>query len=153
MKSELNRLTSLPAGSLPPQFRVDTGCGQLECEIVDVNPLACSIQSLVYTTKQLADASPETLRKICDNLAYKLSYLLEPIRAVEFDANACTVQMRSNPPQRDGDGTSYYELLVSRGGHVQLCRYNKPKGSERRIIPATFTTEVFLRLAVDLTNW
>ena len=50
---------------------------------------------------------------------------MEPIRPIELDADACVVQLRSNPPQQDDDGRSYYELLVRRGGEIALARYRK----------------------------
>ena len=40
--------------------------------------------------------------------------------------------MRSNPPQKDDDGRSYYELLVRRGGEIALVRYRKENGTARQ---------------------
>jgi hypothetical protein len=57
--------------------------------------------------------------------------------------------MRSNPPQRDEDGRSYYELLVRRGGEIALARYRKENGAARRPVAAHLTREVLLRLAAD----
>ncbi len=70
---------------------------------------------------------------------------------MEVDAEQCIVQLRSNPPQKDDDGTSYYELLVARGGRLSLCRWLKERGQPRRIIPAQVTREVFLRLIADFS--
>ena len=50
---------------------------------------------------------------------------MEPICPIEIDADACVVQLRSNPPHRDDDGRSYYELMVRRGGEIALSRYRK----------------------------
>ena len=69
------------------------------------------------------------------------------------------MQLRSNPPQRDDDGRSYYELLVRRGGEITLTRYRKENGDARRPIAANVTREVLLRLvgdfsrSVGLTRW
>ena len=63
--------------------------------------------------------------------------------------HACVVQLRSNPPQRDDDGRSYYELLVRRGGEIALARYRKENGNARQQIAATVTREVLLRLVGD----
>ena len=54
-----------------------------------------------------------------------------------------------NPPQQDDDGTSYYELLVRRGGQLALCRYQKQPLSIRQTIPALVTGEILLRLVDD----
>jgi hypothetical protein len=59
------------------------------------------------------------------------------------------VQLRSNPPQRDDDGRSYYELIVARGGHIALKRYRKGNGNARQPITATVTREVLMRLVGD----
>ena len=82
-------------------------------------------------------------------LSARLTYLMEPIRPIEIDADACVAQLRSSPPQRDDDGRSYYELTVRRGGEIALCRYRKEPGTVRQQIPATVTREVLLRLADD----
>ncbi len=74
---------------------------------------------------------------------------MEPICPIEIDADACVVQLRSNPPQRDDDGRSYYELLVRRGGEIALTRYRKENGGARRPISANVTREVLLRLVGD----
>ena len=74
---------------------------------------------------------------------------MEPIARSRSTPQACIVQLRSNPPQRDDDGRSYYELLVRRGGEIALARYRKENGNARQPIPATVTREVLLRLVGD----
>ena len=56
--------------------------------------------------------------------------------------------MRSNPPQKDDDGTRYYELVVARG-ELSLCRYARPSGQSPTVVAAHVTREVFERLAED----
>ena len=65
-------------------------------------------------------ADPRDLERIGKSLSERLTYLMEPISPIEIDADACVVQLRSNPPQRDDDGRSYYELIVRRGGEIAL---------------------------------
>ena len=59
--------------------------------------------------------------------------------------------MRSNPPKKDEQGTSYYELLVRREG-LSLCRWNKQTGDVRVQLPANVTREVLLRLIGDFSQ-
>jgi hypothetical protein len=99
----------------------------------------------------LSEATIEQIRNISDKLSARLNYLLEPITAVEADAEQCVVQMRSNPPQREEQRTSYYELLVRRGGELSLCRWTKDPGDSRQPLPAHVTREVFLRLVGDFS--
>jgi hypothetical protein len=59
------------------------------------------------------------------------------------------VQLRSNPPSKDGDTTAYYELLVEHTGTLSLCRYSRQQKSQRTPVSAEVTREVLLRLVDD----
>jgi hypothetical protein len=121
----------------------------LTCDIIERNPLAVSLNQLRLETAELASADGPKLERVGKALAAKLTYLMEPISPIEFDANGCIVQLRSNPPQRDDDGRSYYELLVRRGGEITLARYRKENEGARAPVAATLTREVLVRLVSD----
>lgn len=121
----------------------------LACDIAERNPLAVSLNQLRLTTTELASADTLKLERIGKALAARLTYLMEPICPIEIDAESWTVQLRSNPPHRDDDGRSYYELLVRRGGEIALTRYRKENCGARFPMPATVTREVLLRLVDD----
>lgn len=122
---------------------------KLICEVAEQNSLAVSFNQLRLETSELASAGVADLERISTSLAGRLTYLMEPISPIEIDAAACIVQLRSNPPQQDDDGRSYYELVVRRGGEIALCRYRKESGIARQPIPATVTREVLLRMVGD----
>jgi hypothetical protein len=122
---------------------------QLTCDVVERDSLAVSFNQLRLTTPELASADAPKLESIGKALAARLTYLMEPIAPIEIDAAACVVQLRSNPPQRDDDGRSYYELMVRRGGDIALTRYRKENGGPRQQVLATVTREVLLRLVDD----
>src|SRR5215467_321283 len=124
---------------------------RLSAELVALDTLALSFDHFTLTSSPLAAASLDQLKKVADNLSKRLTYLLEPISPIEVDADQCVVQLRSNPPQRDDNGTRYYELLVRRGGELSLRRYQKLPDGIRGMIPAHVTREVFLRLADDFS--
>jgi hypothetical protein len=128
---------------------VDDGPRRLECRLLALDTLGCAFTRLALRADALAAMSSDELRETAEKLAARLTYLLEPISPIETDAHGCVVQMRSNPPHKDADRTSYYELLVSRSGELSLCRYTRPVGSERQLIPAEVTREVLCRLADD----
>ena len=128
---------------------IDDADRRLTCDIVDHNPLAVSFEGLRLATAHLASAGAAELERIGKELAHRLTYLMEPIAPIEVDAAGCVVQLRSNPPQRDDDGRSYYEITVRRGGEIALARYRKEAGTARRQIAATVTREVLLRLVGD----
>jgi hypothetical protein len=142
---ELKKLGSGGAAVLS----VDSQRRTLTCELVQRNPLAVSFDLLRLATTELSSAGPADLERIGKALAERLTYLMEPIAPIEIDAAACTVQLRSNPPQRDDDGRSYYELIIRRGGEITLMRFHKEDGSVRQQVPATVTREVLLRLIGD----
>jgi hypothetical protein len=152
VQNELARLST--AGNFasgPERLAADVAQGRIECELVALDALACRFERLSLLTDKLASASVDDLKKLGAALSKRLNYLLEPIGTIEVDGESCTVQLRSNPPQKDDDGASYYELLVKRG-EIRLVRYNKPRGEARRAVPATVTREVFLRLAADFCS-
>jgi hypothetical protein len=141
-------LTKLGSGAAAT-ITVEDSPRLLTCDIVERNVLAVSFTKLGLATSELASAAPADLERIGKSLSERLTYLMEPIAPIEIDAHGCVVQLRSNPPQRDDDGRSYYELLVRRGGEIALARYRKENGNARRQISATVTREVLLRLVGD----
>lgn len=145
---ELTNLGNGAAASLS----IDESPRQLMCDIAERNSLAVSFHELRLSTPELATALPDRLSRIGQALSARLTYLMEPIAPIELDADACIVQLRSNPPQRDDDGRSYYELIVARGGHVALKRYRKDNGNVRQPVAATVTREVLLRLVEDFST-
>jgi hypothetical protein len=147
IEQELNRLGS----GGPAVVAVTDGPRNLTCDVVERNSLAVVFKLLRLATTELASATAVDLERISSDLATKLTYLMEPIRPIELDVDACVVQMRSNPPQQDDDGRSYYELIVRRGGEIALARYRKEPGTPRQQISATVTREVLLRLAGDFS--
>jgi hypothetical protein len=145
-------LANLTAGAAFPQVLSAEHEGQrLVCELVAVESLACAFTHLSLSSDVLADASPKRLKDLGELLSQRLSYLLEPISPIEVDAEQCVVQLRSNPPQQGDGASSYYELLVRRGGEISLRRYTKQKGQPREISPAHVTREVLLRLVSDFS--
>jgi hypothetical protein len=127
-----------------------TSCSRrLTCDLVERNSLAVAFQVLRVATPELAAATSASLERIAKNLSERLTYLMEPIRPIEIDADACIAQLRSSPPQRDDDGRSYYELTVRRGGEIALSRFRKEAGTPRQQIAANVTREVLLRLVDD----
>jgi hypothetical protein len=124
---------------------------QLHCELTALDILACAFVKFELQSAVLATAEIDRLKAVAETLSKRLTYLLEPISPVEVDSGQCVVQLRSNPPQRDDKGASYYELLVQRGGRLSLCRWVKELGISRRAVPAQVTREVFLRLVADFS--
>lgn len=144
--AELNRLVILGGKG---RLEVQAGTSQCSAEILRCDTIGCLVDELVYETPALANTTIDELKRLCGELSSKLTYLLEPIGMTETDADSATVQMRSSPPHKDEDGTSYYELLIRKGGAITLRRYLARKGQLRERIPAELTRQVLVRLADD----
>jgi hypothetical protein len=146
IQRELKRIQAVSGKGL---LQVDVEGGRIEADLLAVDAIGCSIQTLGYSTDKLAEATLDDLRSISETLTGRLTYLLEPIGLVEADSDRAAIQLRSSPPQKGEDSTSYYELMVRRGGDVSLSRYEKRPGLMRHIVPANITREVLQRLAED----
>ena len=131
------------------QLEVTAGQERLQCELTALDTLACTFDRFELQSDRLAGATMAKLKTLAADLSKRLTYLLEAISPIEFDHEECHVQMRSNPPRKGEDGSSYYELTVRRGGALALCRYRKASGQPREIIPAQVTREVFMHLISD----
>ncbi len=116
LKEQLHQaLIAMPQFSSGEQsIDVSESGQQLSCQLTALDSLACSFTRLALRADGLSNRSTDDLKRIAEQLSAKLTYLLEPISPIETDSEGCVVQMRSNPPQKDADRTSYYELLVAR---------------------------------------
>lgn len=137
-----------PAGR-SERLKVADDRRELDASLTAIDRLACAFDEFRVTIAPLAGAEIGQLKERAGRLAAKLNYLLEPIGLIEVDAERCFVQMRSIPPQKDDDRTTYYELLAERGGVFSLRRYAVLPGTPRTVVSAEVTREVFLRLAED----
>ena len=133
----------------PATIEADGPSGRFEADLDQVERLGYSFVRFQFRTDQLAGASRDRLQKIGEDLSKRLSYLMEPISPLEFDQDGFTLQLRSDPPAKDDDGATYYEILARRGGMLSLERYRKAPGQLRQVVSAHVTREVFLRLVVD----
>lgn len=152
VEHELNLLES--ADSWPIEgvtLQVATPTGYFEATLKTVDSIACETLQLGFTTTRLEFASVDALKVLSSDLAARLIYLLEPIAPIEVDENGATVQLRSNPPLKNKEDTSYFELLIRRSG-IQFNRFQKFSQETRRIVPAQLTREVVARLAKDFSS-
>ncbi|HEY2841203.1 MAG TPA: hypothetical protein VGJ26_18750 [Pirellulales bacterium] len=140
---------ALQRATAPEKLDVSEGRQRLTSELAAVDSLAVGFTTFTLATDSLSGATTDELKRLGEKLSARLTYLLEPISAIEIDREGCVLQMRSNPPQRDDDQTTYYELVLRRGGEMRLSRYSKAPGDARQKTIATVTREVFLRLVAD----
>jgi len=76
-------------------------------------------------------------------VARRLSFLEEPLAVWELDGGERMAQLRSSPPQREGDAVTYWEVTLWAGDEpgARAARYHwSPGMAEREVLayPATF---------------
>jgi len=151
LDNELNTLARRGVSSVGECVTADSPVGRLECDVLSVDAIGCAFREFALRSDELAKHSIDQLKELSEKLSQQINYLLEPISPIEIDSEGATVQMRSNPPQKDDDGTNYYELLVRRDG-LTLCRYSRASAQSRHVVPANVTREVLQRLAGDFVD-
>ena len=137
-------------GMAPWSVEAEAGDISVQAELTAVERLACAMTKFEVRNRRWANASWDQVRTISERLAQRLIYLREPVRPIEADGETRIVQMRSNPPRKADDATSYYELQVRGGGVISLCRFEKTSGEPRRAIPIEITREVLRQLVDDV---
>jgi hypothetical protein len=153
LQQQLGRLENAGGAFQSPELiQIDGEDFRLTCEVTGVGSLGCAVNHLTVQSEQLAGKPIEDLKVRAEHLAAKLTYLLEPIAPIEIDSDGCAVQLRSDPPHREGDERTYYELLVLRSGELSLRRFRAEHHRPREPITAHFTREVLGRLADDLVG-
>jgi hypothetical protein len=87
-----------------------------------------------------------------ERVASRVTGLLEPLRALEVDADQGVGLLRSVTPGRWGAGLFYYEILLEAGA-ASVRRYQAPGPGQarRRQVLFTLTHEPLAQLVRDLT--
>jgi hypothetical protein len=83
-------------------------------------------------------------------LTQGLSFLEEPLAVWELDAGEGYAQLRSNPPQRDGETITYWEVALSCAEQpsLRVARYQwRPDMLEREVLPYPATFSMMGRMA------
>jgi hypothetical protein len=150
---ELARLQGL-SGSTPATLTLSAPGGiALHIDFLAVDSIGCSFLQMVIDVPAMNGAPFTALKDWADALSRRITYLLEGIGPLEYDALAGEVLIRSMPPDQLPDGTQFYEILLQShsGGRFALRRYASVKGQPGRSqAPITTTRELLLKLADDL---
>lgn len=124
-------------------------------ELLAVDSQGCLVREVQAHAPKLAGAGFDVLQEWADTLSRRISYLLETLGILEVDEDQGEVLIRSNPPERQGSTTSYYEVLLSHAGpgRFVLRRYESQRGIPGRTAKdMQLTHEVLGRLARDLAE-
>jgi hypothetical protein len=126
---------------------------ELSADFTAVDTLGCACRELRAAATSLNDAGFAAAAAWGEALSQRVTYLLERIGPLELDSAAQTVLVRSVPPTRLADKTSYYEIQIQAPGRLSLRRYERAPGTEsRRQVDIHLTHEVLQRLACDIVE-
>ena len=135
---------------------VSDGSGvALSVDVLSVETLGVSCEEIRLDIPSLGTATLDVLKKWGDGLCKRVTYLLENLGPLEYDASSSEVLIRSAPPDQSSPGTSkYYEILLSShgAGHFSLRRYRNDTANPGRVnVPIQVTHEQLAKLVNDLT--
>lgn len=140
------------APDVPKTVGWSAGLGPaVEVDFIAVDSLSCAFRELRVTADEFRDGPFDRLKTWAENLCRAVTYLLEHIGPLEADADAQTVLVRSTPPTRQPDRTTFYEMLVKAPGVLSLRRYTRPAdNAERASCDIQVTHEVLAKLVQDI---
>lgn len=152
-------LTPLSGQTFVPAKTISVSDGSgvsLSVDLLGVETFGVSCEELRLDVKALGSASLDILKKWGDSLCKRITYLLENIGPLEFDAQENQVLIRSTPPDKTTPGTTkYYEVQLSShgAGRFSLRRYRNDAANPGRV-PASIqvTHEQLAKLVNDLTG-
>ncbi|GIX03444.1 MAG: hypothetical protein KatS3mg113_0450 [Planctomycetaceae bacterium] len=142
---------------LPPHtVQVSDGRLTLEVDLLTVERLGVSCEEIRLQVPGLAGASLDVLKRWAQGLCQRITYLLEPLGPLEYDAQGTQVLIRSQPPDQTPQGQrKYYEVLLSAlgAGRFSLRRYEAQSGVPgRQPVPLRLTHEQLAKLVNDLVT-
>jgi hypothetical protein len=116
-----------------------------------VDSLSCAFRELRVSADELKSAPFDALQAWANALCKKVTYLLEHIGPLESDTAAQTVLIRSTPPTKQPEQTTFYEMLIQAPGTLGLRRYTRGAHSvDRSSCDIQITHEVLAKLVQDI---
>lgn len=127
------------------------GGSSIAVDFTVVDSLSCGFRELRISSDELRSGPMDALQAWAGSLCQKVTYLLEHISPLETDAAAQTVLIRSTPPTRQPEQTTFYEMLVQAPGTLSLRRYTRAVHSaDRTACDIQITQEVLVKLVHDI---
>ena len=135
---------------------VSDGSGvTLSVDLLSVESLGVSCEELRLDVPSLGASTLDVLKKWGDGLCKRITYLLENLGPLEYDAQGNRVLIRSTPPDKAAPGTTkYYEIQLSShgAGRFSLRRFRNDASHPGRVpVPIQVTHEQLAKLVNDLT--
>jgi hypothetical protein len=136
---------------LPCSVTVEESPNRLTLQITALDTVGLACTALEFVTTSRSEWSSEALKDWGGRLAGRVTYLMEPLKVVEIDAQGGEVQIRSQSPTPRAQQRGYYEIRLFRQGSLRMERFALDEATrQRRPTPCQFTREVLERLADDI---
>ncbi|HEU5086388.1 MAG TPA: hypothetical protein VFT99_03045, partial [Roseiflexaceae bacterium] len=116
---------------------------------------SATVNSLDIIVETPAGDAQQFLSERSARVMQRLNYLEEPLAVWELDQRESLAQLRSSPPQRDGERVEYWEVTLHAGDRpsAQIGRYRwEPGMPEREALPYPATFGLLGRLADSLAG-
>lgn len=153
LEARLSQLAA--AGSGPSTVTVSDAGVSVDVELTQIESLGCQVARILVSAASLGSAPVSVLQAWSDELAKRITYLLESLSPLETDEEAGQLLMRSSSPQQLPAGCQYYECVLAgvSQGTVSFCRYESVKGQAgRNPVDMVLTRDVLGRLVNDLVE-
>jgi hypothetical protein len=135
----------------PCAVTVEEGPHRLTLHLTALDSVGLAFSALEFATTSRAAWTPELLNGWGERLANRVTYLMEPLRVLEIDADGGEVQIRSQSPTARAEQRGYYEIRLFKQGTLRMERYAFDGATrQRRSTHCQLTREVLERLADDL---
>ena len=119
---------------------------RVEVKLADCGRLGCLLDGL-----QLEHTEDGHLAVDPVQIAKKINYLEERLEIIETEGKAGRTILRSAPPRREDQSTSFFEMVLDRSTRLSLARYKyDPRTRKRTSVPAPLSRDTLERLIGDL---
>jgi hypothetical protein len=135
---------------LPCSVTVEESPNRLTLQITALDTVGVACTALEFVTTSRSEWTSDALRDWGGRLASRVTYLMEPLKVIEIDAQGGEVQIRSERPTPRADQRGYYEIRLFRQGSLRMERFTLDEATRvRRPTLCQLTREVLERLADD----
>jgi hypothetical protein len=136
---------------LPCTVTVEDSGVRLTLNLTELDTVGLAFISMEFAGTSRTEWSSQALKDWADRLAKRVTYLMEPLKVIEIDAQGGEVQLRSQAPTPRADKRGYYEMRLFRNGTLRMERFAYDETTrERRPVTCQLTREVLERLADDV---
>jgi hypothetical protein len=130
---------------------IEAGLASVRCDVVAADGVGCAIAKLECQAIGRGPAAAD-LARYANDLCKRVTYLMEPLRVVEFDPKAGALVL-SEKPRRKGDSVGYYHLHAKPSGATVLHRVEFSESAKQRVFsPFALTHDQLEQLVDDLVD-